>query len=158
MLKLPLLLLLLAGTCTAQAQSQDQSPVQSTAQSPDRPSLAELQTTARVLLVFSPDANSPGFRRQLDFIQRHSFELSSRNTVFVPISTASKFAEDKYSIENLPLGTPGEQAEARARFHVQPGDFVVILVDENGTEQIRSAAPVDIRSLIASLDAHSPKH
>jgi hypothetical protein len=154
MLKLPLLLLLLAGTCTAQNQPQDQSP----AQSQDRPSLAELQTTARVLLVFSPDANSPVFRRQLDFIQRHSFELSSRNTVFVPISTASKFAEDKYSIENLPLGSPSEQAEARARFHVQPGDFVVILVDENGTQQIRSVTPVDIHALIASLDALSPKH
>jgi hypothetical protein len=154
MLKLPLLLLLLAGTCSAQTPSQTQAP----AQSPDRSPLAELQTTARVLLVFAPNVNSPGFRRQLDFIQRHSFELSSRNTVFVPISTASSFAEDKYSVENLPIGAPGEQAEARARFHVQPGDFLVILVDEDGTQQIRSATPVDIHALIASLDAHSPKH
>jgi hypothetical protein len=154
MLKLPLLLLLLAGTCTAQNQAPDQSQVQS----PDRPSLAELQTTARVLLVFAPNVNNPTFRQQLDYIQRHSFELSSHNTVFVPISTASRFADDRYSIENLPIGPASEQAEARARFHVLPGDFAVILVDENGSEQIRSATPVDIHSLIASLDAHSPKH
>ncbi|HEV2646345.1 MAG TPA: DUF4174 domain-containing protein [Acidobacteriaceae bacterium] len=144
MLKLPLLLLLLTGMCTAQNPSS--------ADSQDRPSLAELETTARVLLVFAPDANSPGFRRQVDFIQRHSFELSSRNTVFVPISTASRFAEEKYSIENLPLRTPAEQAAIRARFHVQPGEFVVILLDENGTQKIRSASPVDIRTLTAGLE------
>jgi len=158
MLKLPLLLLLLAGTCTVQTQAQTQSQDQVPAQSTDRPSLAELQTTARVLLVFAPSVNNPTFRQQLDYIQRHSFELSSRNTVFVPISTTSNVADEKYSLENLPIGTPSEQAEARARFHVQPGDFVVILVDENGTQQIRSATPVDIHALIATLDAHSPKH
>jgi hypothetical protein len=140
----PLMLLLALGLCARTCAAQAQ------------PSLTELQTNSRILLVFSPNANSPKFKRQLDFIQRHSFELSSRNTVFVPISTASRFAEEKYSIENLPLGTPSEQAAARARFHVQPGDFVVILLDENGTQQIRSAAPVDIHALTASLDALPP--
>ncbi|HEV2618325.1 MAG TPA: DUF4174 domain-containing protein [Acidobacteriaceae bacterium] len=166
MLKLPLLLLLLAGTCTAQSQNQSpaqdqpaaQSPAPPPAPSPNPPSLAELQTTARILLVFSPDANSPGVRRQLDFLQRHSFELANRNTVFVPISTASKYREEKYAFESVPLESPAEQAAARARFHVQPGDFVVILIDENGTQQIRSATPVDIHALVASLDALTPKH
>ena len=137
MLKLPLLLLVLLGTCAAQ----------------DQPSLAQLQKNSRLLLVFAPDANRPEFKRQLELIQRHSFELSIRNTVFVPVSTASKYGEEKFSFENLPIGTPAEQAEARSRFHVQPGDFLVILIDENGTQQIRSAVPVDIHELTASLDS-----
>jgi hypothetical protein len=141
MLKLPLMLLILLGTCAAQ----------------DQHSLAQLQNNARVLIVFAPDANSPEFKRQLELIQRHSFELSIRNTVVVPISTASKYGDEKFSFENLPIATPSEQAEARDRFHVRPGDFLVILLDERGSVQIRSAAPVDIHEVTASLDS-LPSH
>ena len=140
--KLPLILLVLLGTCAAQEQVS---------------SLAQLQTNSRMLLVFSPDANNPNFKMQLDLIQRHSFELSARNTVFVPVSTASRYGDEKFSFENLPVGTTREQAEARSRFHVQPGEFLVILLDEKGKEQIRSAAPVDIHELTASLDSLPPR-
>jgi Domain of unknown function (DUF4174) len=140
--KLSLIFLILLGTCAAQ------EPVSS---------LAQLQANSRLLLVFAPDANSPNFKMQLELIQRHSFELSARNTVFVAISTASKYGEEKFSFENLPLGTAREQAEARTRFHVQPGDFLVLLIDEKGTQQIRSAVPVAIHELTASLDSLPPR-
>jgi hypothetical protein len=140
--KLPLVLLALLGTCVAQEPGW---------------SLAQLQTNTRMLLVFAPDANSPSFKMQLDYIQRHSFELSARNTVFVPVSTASTYGEEKFSFENLPVGTAKEQAEARSKFHVQPGDFLVILLDEHGTQQIRSTVPVDIHVLTASLDSLPPR-
>lgn len=140
--KLPLILLALIGTCAAQ------EPVSS---------FAQLQTNSRVLLVFAPDANSPSFKMQLELIQRHSFELSARNTVFVPVSTASRYGEEKFSFENLPLGTAAEQAEARSKFHVQAGDFLVILIDEHGAQQIRSPVPVDIHELTASLDSLPPR-
>lgn len=142
MLKLPLILLVLLGTCAAQ----------------DQPSLVQLQSNSRMLIVFAPDANSPSFKLQLELIQRHSFELSARNTVFVPISTASKYGEEKFSFENLPVGTAAEQAQARSKYQVRPGDFLVILVDENGKQQLRSAVPVDIHELTSSLDALPPWH
>ncbi len=142
MLKLPLLLLALLGTSAAQEQ----------------PSLVQLQSNSRMLIVFAPDANGPNFKLQLELIQRHSFELSARNTVFVPISTASKYGEEKFSFENLPVGIAAEQAQARTKYHVRPGDFLVILVDENGKQQIRSAIPVDIHELTASLDSLPPRH
>ena len=142
MLKLHLLLLVLLGTSAAQ-QSH---------------TLAQLQPNTRMLLVFTPDSSSPSFQRQLDLIQRHSFELSARNTVVIPISTASRFGDDRFSFENLPLGTASEQADARSRFHVAQGDFLVILIDESGSQQIRSAAPVDIHELTASLDSLPPGH
>jgi len=136
MLKLPLLLLVLAGTCVA----QDPHP------------LTQLQGTARVLMVFTPDADSPTFKRQLDLIQRHSFELSIRNTVVVPVSTGN-FAIDHFSFENLPLGSVADQADARSRFHVKVGDFTVILLNQDGSVQIRSNSPIDIHVLTATLDA-----
>ena len=140
--KLPLILLVLSGICTAQ----------------DQHSFAQLQNNARMLIVFAPDSNSPEFKRQLELLQRHSFELSIRNTVFVPVSTASKYGDEKFSFENLPIGTPAEQAEARSRFHVQPGEFLVILLDEGGNIQIRSGLPVDIHEVTASIDSLPPRH
>jgi hypothetical protein len=141
MLKLPLLLLVLLGTCAA----QDEHP------------LTQLQSTARVLIVFTPDTNSANFKRQLQLIEHHAYELTQRNTVVVPASLKSTGDEVHFSGENLPLTSPAEQADARTRFHVQPGDFLVVLLSEDGTEQIRSASPVDIHSLVASLDS-LPKH
>lgn len=140
MLKLPLLLLALLGTCVAQNPRPDPQPI------------SQLQGTARVLIVFAPDPNSTEFKRQLQLIERHSFELSLRNTVVVPVSTA-QISDEHFSFENMPLETPSEQADARTRFNVQPGDFIVILLNQNGVEQIRSHIPVDIHSLTASLDS-----
>jgi hypothetical protein len=147
MLKLPLFLLVLlgisaAGSCPAQEPH----------------SLTQLQNNARMLLVFAPDANSPSFKRQLELIERHSFELSIRNTVVVPVSTVTKLSDDLFTFENLPLGTSSEQADARSRFHVKPGDFLVILLDQVGSVQIRSIAPVDIHELVASLDSLPDGH
>jgi hypothetical protein len=141
MLKSPLLLLALLGTCVAQQPR----------------ALNELQGSARVLMVFAPDSNSASFRRQLQLIEHHGFELTERNTVVVPASLASKGTDDFYPGENLPLASATEQADARSRFHIQPGDFVVILLSQDGTVRIRSASPVDIHALTASLDS-LPKH
>jgi hypothetical protein len=141
MLKLPLLLFALLGTCAAQ----------------NPPALTELQGSARVLMVFAPDSNSANFKRQLQLIEHHAFELTVRNTVVVPASLAPKDNDAFFPGENLPLATATEQADARTKFHIQPGDFVVILLSQDGAVQIRSASPVDIHALVASLDA-LPKH
>jgi len=141
MLKLPLALLILAGTCAA----QNAHP------------LTELQGTSRVLIVFAPDANSASFKRQLQLIEHHSYELTERNTVVVPVSLSAAGTEVHFSGENLPLSASSDQADARTRFHVQPGDFLVVLLNLDGSEQTRSASPVDIHELTARLDS-MPKH
>ena len=105
---------------------------------------------ARILIVFAPDPAGAEFQRQLQLIERHSFELSVRNTVVVPVSGAPS-AEDHFAFENLPVGTI-EEHSLREQFHVQAGDFLVVLLNESGAVQIRSATPVDIHALVASLD------
>jgi hypothetical protein len=136
MLKISLSVLLLLGTCTAQ----------------EHHSLSQLQGSARVLIVFAPNTSeSVDLNRQLQLIERHSFELSLLNTVVVPVSSAMD-ASAHFSFENLPLGTPLEQADLRSRFHVQPSDFLVVLLSQDGIVQIRSGRPIDIHALTASLD------
>jgi Domain of unknown function (DUF4174) len=141
MLKLTCTLLLLIGTCTA----QNESP------------LAQFQGTSRLMMVFSPDTNSVNFKRQLLLIERHNFELTERNTVVVPVAFVNHGTEDHFSGENVLLGSANEQASARARFHVQPDEFLVILLKADGTEQMRSNNPLDIHELTAHLDI-PPRH
>jgi hypothetical protein len=141
---LPLVLCVLPSSCAAQSASA----------SVTAPPLSQLQYTARVLLVFAPDTSSASYRAQLQMLERHSFELSMRNTVVVPISAGSAAASaGQFSFENLPVAGAEEQAAMRARFHIQPGDFTVILLSQDGAEQIRSAAPVDIHKLVDRLDS-----
>jgi hypothetical protein len=137
MTKLPLVLLALAGTCVAQNE---------------RP-LAQLQG-AHVIMVFSPDTNSANFKKQLQLIEHHAYELTERNTVVVPVAT--KGGDDYFSGENLPL-EGSEQVDARNRYHVQPGQFLVVLINKDGVEQVRSVSPMDIHELTAHLDP-PPKH
>jgi hypothetical protein len=108
-------------------------------------------------MVFSPDANSVNFKRQLELIEHHNFELTERNTVVVPVASKNAASADYFSGENLPIGNSSDQADVRNRYHVQPGEFLVVLVNKDGTEQIRSVKPIDIHELTASLDS-MPQH
>jgi hypothetical protein len=145
MRKLPLLLFAVLGTCAATCAAQEPH------------SLTDLQSTARILMVFAPDSSSASYKRQLELIEHHAFELAQRNTVVVPASLTSNSTDDFFPGENLPIVTPAEQADIRSKFHILPTDFVVILITQDGAIRIRSASPLDIRSLTASLDA-LPRH
>jgi hypothetical protein len=85
-------------------------------------------------------------------IQHHSFELSSRNTVVVPVADNPLSISEYFDGENLPLFDRGEQSYARTRYHVQASAFVVLLLNEDGAEEMRSLQPVDIHQLTARLD------
>lgn len=134
MLKLALPLAVCIGVCAAQ----------------DAPSVPELAAHACILIVFAPEAGGASFQRQLQLIERHSFELSARNTVVVPASRAG-VADDHFAFERFPVDSI-EEKELRRQFHVDPADFLVILLNEHGAVQIRSANPVDIHALVATLD------
>src|SRR5436305_284323 len=96
--KLPAVLMILLGTCAA----QEAHP------------LSQLQGTTRILMVFAPDSDSASFKRQLQLIEHHSFELSSRNTVVVPVSTSILDA-NLFGGEQFPLSSTTDQVYARTR-------------------------------------------
>ena len=142
MLKLPLLLLVLLGTCAA----QNSQP------------LAQLQGSSRVLIVFAPNTSSTEYKRQIQLIERHVFELTQQNTVVVPVSFAGNSPDDHFTGENMPMDASAVQAALRSQYHVQPGQFLVIYLNQDGTEKIRSASPVDIHELTASVDSLPAGH
>ena len=134
--KLPFALMILLGTGIA----QEAQP------------LSQLQGSSRILMVFAPDTNSANFKRQLQMIEHHSFELSSRNTVVVPVSSGGDLAAQVFGGEMLPLSGNAELSYARTRFHIQSSEFAVLLLNEDGAETLRSKKPVDIYELTAKLD------
>ncbi len=122
------------------------------AQSPVQRPVPQLQN-ARALIVFAPAADSPAFRTQLQLLERHSFELSMYNTVIVPVMAADPVTSpDYFAFEHVNLATADDEAAARARFHIQPGDFAVILLNPDGSEQFRTTTPLYIHTLVALLD------
>ena len=135
--KLSIALFVLLGTCAAQ-QAQP---------------LSQIQGNSRILMVFAPDANSANFKRQLQLIEHHSFELSSRNTVVVPVSTGGDLAAELFGGELLPLSGSAELTYARTRYHIEATDFTVLLLNEAGAETLRSQKPIGIHELVAQLDA-----
>jgi hypothetical protein len=137
--KLSLVLFALLGTSLSRSVAQ--SP---TAQRP----LPQLPNT-RVLIVFAPAADSAAFRTQLQLLERHSFELSMHNTVVVAMASDPS---THFAFEHLTLPGADDQASARARFHVAFGEFAVILLNPDGSEQARSATPMDIRSLVSRIE------
>jgi hypothetical protein len=139
--KLPLLLLTLLGAAISQSVYAQSASTQH--------SLPQLQNT-RALIVFAPAADSPAFRTQLQLLERHSFELSMYNTVVVPVTAAG--SSESLAFEHITFSSAAEEAAARARFHIAPGDFAVILLNPDGSEQVRSAKPIDIHTLVSRLD------
>jgi hypothetical protein len=133
----------LVGIAAAQAQS-----------APAPRPLPQLQNT-RELIVFAPAADSPALRIQLALLERHSFELSRYNTVVVPVTAtgADLSAAPHFAFEHIALADSDQQAAARARFHIGPADFAVILLNPDGSEQVRSTKPIDIHAVVASLDS-----
>ncbi len=138
-----LVLIFVLGVSAAQAQS-----------APAHPALPQLRNT-RALIVFAPAADTPAFRTQLQLLERHSFELSRYNTVVVPITAAGVdlSAPAHFAFEHVALAGADQEADARARYHIAPGEFAVVLVNADGSEQSRSARPIDIHSVVASLDS-----
>lgn len=102
--------------------------------------LAELRNLVRPLLIFAPAPGDPLLELQISMLNEHARE--TRALSLLPIGlpfqnatpTPAKF-------------TDGEAASLRRRFQVAPGEFVVILLDDQGSEISRSPRPLSIREL-----------
>lgn len=108
--------------------------------------LNDLRDRARPLLVFAPKPDDPQLEIQLRTIREHAAEAQERD--LVPIA--------------LPYHNPSptsaqlsatDAEEARRRFHVNPGEFAVILVGKDGGAKLRSGKPITMEKLEETIDA-----
>ena len=118
--------------------------------------ILQLHGNAGALLLFAPDTRDPTLLRQMALLRGHDLELSKRNTVFVPVITQNHGPDEVHFGENISSGSYRDQLSARKHFGIQYNDFVLILLDKDGTERFRSTTPVPITGIKTAIDAENP--
>jgi len=110
----------------------------------------------RVLLIFTPTALDIRYARQLHAFEDHEAELQSRDLVLIPLAQQPGPGNTVPVLRHLrpPLVQADEQITFRRRFHISPGDFVVVLLDKKGAEKLRSTTPITLTRLIRTIDAN----
>lgn len=99
----------------------------------------------RPLLVFAPDEGSPQLADQRALLERMADELARRDIIVIEVTGEHVST----------LTGPASQATAaalRAKFDVSPGEFAVALGGKDLRVKFRSAAPVAVPQILASID------
>ena len=111
--------------------------------------LAGLRDRARVLLFFAASSADTSLAAQLRILNAHTAELRDRD--LVPLALP-------YRVAAGPASTAAQLSHAEAevvrrRFHVAPGDFLVVLLGKDGNAKLRSRTPVPIAQLNQTIDS-----
>jgi hypothetical protein len=113
--------------------------------------LAAMKNCYRPLLVFSASGDDLRLKRQVALLDGAADDMMDRFVLFTPIvpdgRRVSTPADSPYTI----LG-PDQMKEVRTQFHIAPGEFAVLLVDEDGSVKLRAAAPVNVDRLNGLID------
>lgn len=121
-------------------------PLPGFAQSQQRTTtLAALRDRNRVLLVFEGGDAQMG-QRQRETVMQHAAEFRERDLVLVGLHGN----QDTVPAAKL---SACDDAAARARFQIEPGTFVVMLLGKDGGEKLRSHAPIAWETLQQTIDA-----
>jgi hypothetical protein len=114
-------------------------------------SLETMKGCYRPLLVFSANGDDLRLRRQVELLDTAADDMMDRFVLYVPVvpdgRRVSTPADSPYTV----LGTK-EMAAVRAQFHIPPGEFTVLLLDEDGSIKLRSTIPVNAERLNGLID------
>jgi hypothetical protein len=114
-------------------------------------SFAEMHNCYRPLLVFSPHANDPRLKQQTNWLDQAADDMMDRFVMYAPVILG-------LTGFTAPLDTPftllsaKEMQLMRIRFHIPAGQFTVMLMDEDGSEKLRSTKPVTANRLNTLID------
>ena len=108
--------------------------------------LQALRDHTRPLLIFAPGPDDSQMGIQLRILNEHAAEASQRDLVAIALPYHNP------SPSTLQL-SDAEAVEVRRRFHVTPGDFVVILIGKDGGSKLRSSKPISMPMLDRTIDA-----
>jgi hypothetical protein len=105
----------------------------------------------RPLLVFSANGDDARLKGQVSRLNEAADDMMDRFVLYTPIvpdgHNVSTPADSPYTILS------SDQMKAvRAKFHIAAAEFVVLLLDEDGSVMLRSRAPVDADRLNALID------
>jgi hypothetical protein len=135
-------LLLLCSGLQAQARPQCQVVPKS---------FAAMRGCYRALLVFSATPNDPRLKRQAQLLDGDADDMMDRFVLYTPVAAGSQRISTPLDAPYTVLSA-AQMGEIRVRFHVPPSQFTVLLLDEDGSVQLRSDNPVNPARLNALID------
>ena len=112
-----------------------------TAASSTAPTVAQMRNRRRVLVIAAPAADDPRLRAQRATLASWSEGAADRDLAVVEL------------VGRTISGAADDAASLRARFHLLPSSFAVVLVGKDGREAYRSATPVTAQMLQGTIDA-----
>ena len=112
---------------------------------PHETTIAALRDQHRALLVFG-NGNNTLAEKQLTIAASHADGFRQRDLLLVGLEGSN----DKVPTAML---SAVDDAAARKRFHITPGQFTVVLLGKDGGEKFRSHQPVSWQKLSHTIDA-----
>lgn len=114
-------------------------------------SLLAMRDCYRPLLVFSPSGDDARLRRQITLLDSAADDMMDRFVLFTPIVPDGRRVATPVDSPYTVLD-PKQMAEVRSQFHIPPGQFTILLLDEDAHPLLRSAAPLGPDRLNARID------
>ncbi len=152
-------LVLLAGLITAQAMAAppvDQPAPNFALQDAPAPNLHGLRNEARVVILFGPAGKAQGIQGMKWNAQRTFFSdpatvagLVERKVMVVVVSDSRETWPQALTVARA----IGDLAKVRADYHVPEGQFLAVLVGQDGEVKSASAQPFQAGPLFALIDA-----
>lgn len=106
-------------------------------------------TGRRLLLIFAPSVQDPGFRRQKELLDDAGDGLAFRDVLVVEVIGSQLVAAGGHTV------APEEAGRLRARWRAAPDVLTVVLASADGTERLRANQPMSAGPLIATIDGQA---
>ena len=101
-----------------------------------QPDLARFHDKNRILLIFAPSARDPRWQRQAALLRQSQSEFEDRDLLRFDVFASG----------------PKADPALRARYHVKPAQFRVLLIGKDGHVAYGGPTPVSIGTLTSTID------
>jgi Domain of unknown function (DUF4174) len=113
--------------------------------------LAAMKDCYRPLLVFSANGDDARLKRQVALLDAAADDMMDRFVLYTPIVPDGRQvttpADSPYTILS-----DDQMKDVRTKFHIPTSEFVVLLLDEDGSVMLRMRSPADTDRLNALID------
>ena len=114
--------------------------------------LEAMKDCYRPLLVFSASGDDARLRKQVSLLDEDADDMMDRFVLYTPIVPDGHEVTTPSDAPYTVLGND-QMKDVRAKFHIPSGEFVVLLLDEDGKVMLRSRIPVETDRLNALIDS-----
>ena len=109
--------------------------------------LKEYEWRNRLLLLFTPSLDGPGYLKLNEDLSRQKEEVMDRDLLVFHILESGET-----TLGNLPLAE-GSGDYLREKFSIKPGTFTVLLIGRDGGVKLRREGQVKLQELFSLIDS-----